>query len=598
MKKNIVLGFVKIFLVFVIAGNIITSAAKGENLRARADSLIALLPSLDPPQRLRALTNICDYAYILRDSLFEQLWLQELMFYATKMGDFNTGGFAAISLLDSYYNYEMFEQLEAHYPEIQAYQFHHKNLEYYFAGWSLHISYLIVHERIAEALEELNLMYQRAFETNHIYGKGIAMCQLGSLNYEALGDPKEALNYYRAGLKLLSQMDFVSGTELTAYYDFSKLLLNTENYNELRSYTSLWRKRIKVLAPYLNDMRTPDSTTEYLTYYYATMTNLEAKTNHQQAATSYFNELKRNLQASDETVAAAFYETFETYYSSSQLWDSALYYNRKRLTTIQNKYYDINTLEALKRRAQLLLQTQEYLTASYYFQQYIATHDSLIHTKNIHQIEKINDKLNLAGLNNSLRRLKYIAIVFLLLTLLFLGIIVAIIVHQTQIRRKNKMLCILLQHHLLEQTMENSELVERFTICKRNTQTHLREDDFASYQRLFFDLDTLMNELQLFRNPQLTQQELIERLHTTPHILKNAIRICAGGATLKEYINTLRLDFATQLLINETVLTIKEIEVLAGFDSSYTFTKLFTKKMGLSPSDYRTRAQHLKEIAS
>jgi AraC-like DNA-binding protein len=55
------------------------------------------------------------------------------------------------------------------------------------------------------------------------------------------------------------------------------------------------------------------------------------------------------------------------------------------------------------------------------------------------------------------------------------------------------------------------------------------------------------------------------------------------------YFNHLKMQRACQLL-QFTGLRIKEIAAEFGFEDPYYFSRLFTKTMGVSPTDYRNKA--------
>lgn len=63
----------------------------------------------------------------------------------------------------------------------------------------------------------------------------------------------------------------------------------------------------------------------------------------------------------------------------------------------------------------------------------------------------------------------------------------------------------------------------------------------------------------------------------------------AFNTTPIEYINNYKLARAKELLFNSPNLLISEIASELGFGSQYYFTKLFTKKLGETPSSYRYR---------
>ena len=57
---------------------------------------------------------------------------------------------------------------------------------------------------------------------------------------------------------------------------------------------------------------------------------------------------------------------------------------------------------------------------------------------------------------------------------------------------------------------------------------------------------------------------------------------CAPGAYLTDY----RLDRASQLLRHST-LSVGAVAASVGFSDPFYFSRLFRRRMGLSPSDYR-----------
>jgi transcriptional regulator GlxA family with amidase domain len=58
------------------------------------------------------------------------------------------------------------------------------------------------------------------------------------------------------------------------------------------------------------------------------------------------------------------------------------------------------------------------------------------------------------------------------------------------------------------------------------------------------------------------------------------------GTSPGQYLLNLKLEKACQML-NETELTISEVAYLTGFVSEYHFSKIFKKKIKVSPSRYR-----------
>lgn len=95
-----------------------------------------------------------------------------------------------------------------------------------------------------------------------------------------------------------------------------------------------------------------------------------------------------------------------------------------------------------------------------------------------------------------------------------------------------------------------------------------------------------------FTDENLSALSVAETLHISvsrlQHIFSENI-----GCGIKEYVNTLRIDFAEKLLVN-TKLSITEIGLRSGFSSLRTFNRVFLKKNGVSPGAYREGAAELR----
>ena len=101
------------------------------------------------------------------------------------------------------------------------------------------------------------------------------------------------------------------------------------------------------------------------------------------------------------------------------------------------------------------------------------------------------------------------------------------------------------------------------------------------------DFDSLLAFLdQNFTQP-ITNSELCQRLHCSEVTLIACFRR-AVGLTPQQYICHKRLDYAKQLLLT-TSLTQKQIAGSSGFTDPLYFSRVFSRSIGMSPSDYRRR---------
>lgn len=98
-------------------------------------------------------------------------------------------------------------------------------------------------------------------------------------------------------------------------------------------------------------------------------------------------------------------------------------------------------------------------------------------------------------------------------------------------------------------------------------------------------LEECMSKEQVFLNPKLTLSELALRVGTNRTYLSNYINQTLGQ-TFFDYINSLRLSHATEMLLS-TNLTLEVIAEKSGFNSLSTFRRCFLQHYNTSPSVYR-----------
>ena len=66
----------------------------------------------------------------------------------------------------------------------------------------------------------------------------------------------------------------------------------------------------------------------------------------------------------------------------------------------------------------------------------------------------------------------------------------------------------------------------------------------------------------------------------------NKLFVSAVGLSVKQYVLSLRIERAKNLLYDPTI-PIEEVAINCGFENRYYFTKLFKQKTGVSPARYR-----------
>jgi AraC-like DNA-binding protein len=102
------------------------------------------------------------------------------------------------------------------------------------------------------------------------------------------------------------------------------------------------------------------------------------------------------------------------------------------------------------------------------------------------------------------------------------------------------------------------------------------------------NLEQLMVEKQVFRNPNLKLQDLAQELHLSPHQLSQFLNE-SMGKNFTQFINEYRIEEACKLLKTDTLLSIEGIGDEVGFNSKSTFFTSFKKYKRETPAKYRQR---------
>ena len=107
-------------------------------------------------------------------------------------------------------------------------------------------------------------------------------------------------------------------------------------------------------------------------------------------------------------------------------------------------------------------------------------------------------------------------------------------------------------------------------------------------RELFEKIHETIVKQQLFLNPFFSRTTIIK----IGLINKNKVgRLFQkyAGTNMTNYINNLRLEYATKLMSEQPDAPIKAIAMDSGFNSIRTFYRLFQSKYGVSPTQYKMR---------
>lgn len=135
----------------------------------------------------------------------------------------------------------------------------------------------------------------------------------------------------------------------------------------------------------------------------------------------------------------------------------------------------------------------------------------------------------------------------------------------------------------VQQLMREAD--ERQQALSRQPQTAL-----SASQQLYNRICQLMREEQSYTDSDLNRESLAQKLGTNYNAVAAAIRECADGLTIGDFLDDWRLRHAAHLLA-QTTDPVGLIIEQSGFASRSHFTTLFRDKFKMTPSEYRKVAK-------
>lgn len=100
-------------------------------------------------------------------------------------------------------------------------------------------------------------------------------------------------------------------------------------------------------------------------------------------------------------------------------------------------------------------------------------------------------------------------------------------------------------------------------------------------------LESVMNEKALYKNPNLSLQDLAKEVNITSHQLSQFLNNNLGK-NFTSFVNEFRIREAREIIISNDKLTLEAIGYDVGFNSKSTFFATFKKYTGKTPSYYQS----------
>lgn len=106
-------------------------------------------------------------------------------------------------------------------------------------------------------------------------------------------------------------------------------------------------------------------------------------------------------------------------------------------------------------------------------------------------------------------------------------------------------------------------------------------------EQLFQHINDIIVSEQLFLDSRFGRQTLVDRFQLSKNRLGAVFSKGSNHDSLSDYIQTLRLEYAAQLLIKQPEASITKVAAQSGFSSCHYFSTRFHMHFGMSPTDFR-----------
>lgn len=121
-----------------------------------------------------------------------------------------------------------------------------------------------------------------------------------------------------------------------------------------------------------------------------------------------------------------------------------------------------------------------------------------------------------------------------------------------------------------------------------------RQDEILvlRYREIFQSVRDLVEQQEVFLNPNLTLGELASLANSNPRYVSHAIKQ-EQGVGFSEYINGIRINRAQRILLDphNHHLSFEQITEQCGFSSTRTFYRQFTRQMNMTPGEFMRLAR-------
>ena len=105
-------------------------------------------------------------------------------------------------------------------------------------------------------------------------------------------------------------------------------------------------------------------------------------------------------------------------------------------------------------------------------------------------------------------------------------------------------------------------------------------------KELFKEIDTIIRKERLYAEVNLMREDIMQRFGIGRHRLNDQLNTFAEGMSFPQYINSIRMEVAYDLLTNHPEMNISDVAREVGFTPP-NLREQFKRCYGITPAEYR-----------
>lgn len=543
---------------------------------SKVDSLSRVIPTLHGKDKLVALDGLIAMLDNIGDGKRQLNLMKQMLEEAKKQGNAEYVGNALYSICCYYYDRCQNDEFEKFLPEAKRHFKEQEDWETYYIVWSLKVENALYAGQTQTAINEAKAMCDEATKTNNVYGKAISQYELGSV-YHNIDEPV-AVRYFKDAITNFKQLSLQTSILMRGYEGYCSSLNDMKKYAELKNAVSEWGKELQKYSVHRNKDEIKGEQVYYNIY-----------KSFDEIYSGQMQQAKADLDKTDKLIGdgpgyrAQYYLALATYYKYSGDYKAALdaFYKQEaaELATTDTLGY----IKTLQRKADMLFLLKQGMEASEIYRQVIAKNDSVFGASTREQLNEFATIFHVDELKHQseLYRNRLWAVGGICVLLVIMIIIYISFTHR--ITKKNRALFDALQQKEKAEGQAQKQIEEAPV------------ENLSTEQLLYRRICKLMNEERPYLDEGLNRNQLAMMLGTNAMYVANALKVCADGITVNDFINQYRLRSAAQQLLSHKDKAVALIADESGFSSRATFSRLFKEFFGMSASEYRKASLQKQE---